>query len=600
MRIGAKCVRVRENMLENIVFPVILFLISFYDFNLGIDVTDAGYSIHYFEFFEDYSGADMIATFWSNILGHLFCQLPKGDTWYGLSFYCTFIITLSVLSAYFFLKKYMDYRLVAICEVLALFFCWNPNVILYDYLSFLLFQIGIILVFKGIESKKEVWYFFSGFILGLNVFVRIPNLTHCAAIVLVWFADWKNGEKIKKIILDTLVCMTSYVLGVFFSVVTILQIYDFYELRMAVYRLSHTAQTVENYGIFYMATATLVEVFKYWKYILILILLILFVTVLYKIVNKKQEVCIKVKIGVFVLVLILFIYWARSERLFYYEYKWLDSISGLACIFLLWGFVVSLCNFFLTVELEDRLLALTYIGILYVTPLGSNNNIYLVIMNMFLLIPLGIYQIRLWGKLISKIKSDREDYRVVFVQIYRVVIRSVGCIMLIQTVFFGVKYVYKDTDECTVTDSNRICGMHTSNERKEELQELITYFEEESLSGEYGILYCNAPGLAYILDLKPVLSSMWADWYTYSYDDFFVGIQKAEQLIVSDIEPVLLLSNLYSYYIEGNIQEMEKQGMNLYEVAKDDKYFRLVRFIEDNNYECSFRSKNYAVYRIKK
>lgn len=596
MRIG---VRVRKNMLENIVFPLMLFLISFYDFSRGIDLTDAGYSIHRFEFFLDYSGADMISTFWSNILGFFFTKLPGGDTWYGLSFYCTWIIMICVLTGYFFVKKYMNYKIAALCEILAIFFCWAPNVILYDYLSFLLFQLGIIFVFKAIESDKKFWYTFAGFLLGMNVFVRIPNLTQCATIALVWFADWKNGKNLKQIIRDTLFCVIGYAVGIIFSVGVILYLYDFSELHMAIYNLTHTAQTVENYGILYMATATLAELIKYWKYIIILVLVLFIITFVDMSLIKEQKMRILTKISTGIMVLVLFAYWTKVDRILNFDYAWLNSILGLVCIFLFWGLIVSILNLFLEKTLKTKMLALTYIGVLYVTPLGSNTNVNLAMMNMFLLLPLGVYQIRLCGKCISQVE-EKMEWQKAFRQIYQIITGTVACIMLFQSIQFGSHYIFRDTDECIVTDSNRIGGMHTSNERKEELQELITYFEEESLLGEYGILYCNAPGLAYILDLKPVLSSMWADWYTYSYDDFFAGIQKAEQLIVSDTEPVLLLSNLYSYYIEGNIQKMEEQGMNLYEVVKDDKYFRLVRFIEDNNYECSFRSKNYAVYRIEK
>ena len=102
----------KRNRIENIIVPIVLAILSFYDFNRGIDLTDAGYSLHYFEFFEDYAGADVIAIFWSNVLGNLFTRLPGGDTWYGISFYCTFVIMLCTITGYFFVKKYMDQKLI--------------------------------------------------------------------------------------------------------------------------------------------------------------------------------------------------------------------------------------------------------------------------------------------------------------------------------------------------------------------------------------------------------------------------------------------------------------------------------------------------------
>lgn len=478
----------KRNMIENRLIPFVLFIISFYDFNRGIDLTDAGYSLHFYEFLGDYSGSDIIALFWSVTLGHFFSKLPWGDTWCGMSFYCTLIIALSVVTGYFFMKKYLDYRIVALCEALAVFLCWAPNVILYDYLSFFLFQIGIILVYKALESKKRYLYVLAGLILGINVFARIPNLTHCAAITLVWLSGWWNREKVKKIVWDTVCCIIGYVIGIGFSVLAILYVYDFSELRMAFYMLFDISQSQDNYGILYMATAMIAEVLKYWKYVLVLALLIGILTFIKAKLLQKDGVI--TKLGTCAVVLLLFAYWTKMDRLLSFDYEWLNSILGLACIFLLWGLIVSLWNLFSIQELKAKMLALTYIGIFYVTPLGSNTHINLVILNMFLIIPLGVFQIQLWGeRLVEKADENGLKWGQVFGQEYRLIIGTVGCIMLVQTVSFGMNYIFRDTDECIIVEDNKLQGMQTSVERKTEMLELIDYFDKEELQGEYGISY---------------------------------------------------------------------------------------------------------------
>lgn len=588
----------KGKIIENVLIPLALFILSFYDFNRGIDWRDAGYSLHYSEFFEYYSGRATISTFWSRILGFLFSKLPKGDLWCGQAFYCTLILGGITVTAYFFVKKYMNYIIVALCEVLAVFFCYAPSVILYDYLSFFLFQLGIILVYKAIESKKGWWYVIAGFVLGFNVFVRIPNLTHCATITLVWLAGWVNKEEMKIVVRDTIKCILGYLAGVGFSIGVILERYGFDELRMALYNLAYMSATQKSYSVLSMAMETIKTVLEYWKYVVVLGLLLFAVTFIRCKVNKERYYFV-IKIATCMSVLGLFAYWTYKDRLIHFDYIWLDSVLGLVCIFLLWGLIVSIWNLFTVETLEAKMLALTYIGVFYVTPLGSNNYISLVLLNMFLIIPIGIYEICLWGEKFSVIKKQNEEWRNVFGQMYYLIIRTVGIIMLLQSIFFGIHYIYNDVNECVVTENNRVSGMKTSAARKSEIEGLVSYFTEENLSKEYGILYCDTPGLAYILDLKPVMGSMWPDWYTYSYDDFFDGIKNAERLVSIKEEPIVILTNfygnLYNYYIDGDIQSIEALGINAY---KDNKFFELLRFMSENNYVCAYRGKQYAVYRI--
>jgi len=191
-------VRVLQFWMPNIIVPIILFICSFYDFNKGIDIKDAGYSLNYFLHYDSYPGNRLISRFWSNVVGHLFSKLPGGDTWYGLSFYATTIIATTVVIAYFVCKRVMDFRVAAIAELFAVFFCWNPNVILYDYMSFLLFTLGGYLLLIALEKEEQKrYYFLAGVVLGMNVFVRLPNLAEMAVVI------GSEGQGVRKEILES-------------------------------------------------------------------------------------------------------------------------------------------------------------------------------------------------------------------------------------------------------------------------------------------------------------------------------------------------------------------------------------------------------------
>lgn len=573
-----------EPILENWLLPMVLFVLSFYDYNRGIDLADAGYSISYFKDMNCYDGNVIISTFWSTVVGNLFMKLPYGASWAGISFYCTFIIAGSVLFAYFFCKKYMNIYLAAASQVLAICFCWNPTVVVYDYLSFFLFEVGIICIFAGIEKEKRRYFFLAGLLLGMNVFVRLPNITECAAIVLVWVACFVKKESLKTTVKKTAICIGGYAIGIAGSLLVILGKYGFYQFKFAIYRMMHLSQSQSNYSIWYMATETLLDILKYWKYVLVLCVVAFVYALLLKLLSKKLVHYKYLGIPFAIAVVCLFEYWRVKDGLYDRLYTYNDAIVGLSCLFFLAGVLACLWNVFSCEKLEEKLLALTFLGVFYVTPLGSNNHIYLAIMNMFLLIPIGAHQIYLAGKRIVR------GQKYVEIAVFSVLWAS-AFVMICNTLWFGKDYIYHDAAEIKITDDNVLKGMKTTEAQYEELKQLMDYFESENLSGSYGITYCDAPGLQMILDLKPVMSSPWADFYTYAYDDFYDGTVKAAQIIKTGEYPVLILNEAF----RSNVEKDHPQY-----IEENDKYLGLLKYINDYQYECRFRTENYAVYLARK
>jgi hypothetical protein len=141
-------------------------------------------------------------------------------------------------------------------------------------------------------------------------------------------------------------------------------------------------------------------------------------------------------------------------------------------------------------------------------------------------------------------------------------------------------------------DGSFIDGMWTSEARRDEILALEEYFSDNDLKGSYGILYCNAPALEAVLDLVPVMSSPWADWYTYSVDSFYEGIVKARLLSGSGEAPLIIVNRAYYEVLEGIRPEVTTG-----EVCIDDKYFLLIRYIWDFDYEPVFMTAEFVVYK---
>ena len=54
-------------------------------------------------------------------------------------------------------------------------------------------------MYKGLVEAKNLWLLLAGVMLGLNVFVRIPNVTEMALILGLWYYLWMEKKSISVI-----------------------------------------------------------------------------------------------------------------------------------------------------------------------------------------------------------------------------------------------------------------------------------------------------------------------------------------------------------------------------------------------------------------
>lgn len=519
-----------EHVIKKYLIPIGICILAFWDFNRGVDLADAGYNIDLFTYFSSYESDLIIEAFWSYLIGHILTLLPYGRTWIGITFYTTIFVALLAEFGYFFCKKYMDYRIAAVGEVFAILYCWNPNTVLYDYLSFLLFEIGIILLMQGIHKDSRRFMLLAGIVLGFNAFVRVSNLAQCATIGVLWlYAIW-NKKKILWTIKRTAVCVVGYVGMLCVSILVIIYRYGFLNFKIAIYNLANLSATQGSYGIGYMATETIRAIFRYWKY--------------FSIRTHMESVA---------------------------------DVLGTTSIILLVGIFLSIAGIIFYKDTERKLLNVIFLGVLWVTPLGSNNYIYLSMLNMFLLLPIIGMNLH---ELVQRIRKKKKSLGRVAAGLSLLLVTILGSQILV----LGTTYVYRDTPELKVTDQGSyLCGMWTSKAQQEELSQLEGYFEENDLKGMYGILYCGAPGLQVILDLQPVMSSPWSDWGTYTDTSFENGIRAGEQLVSEHIYPVVIISKYYYDMIEENVPQEGKNSM-------------IAKFLQDYAYSAVFQTENYVVY----
>ena len=180
--------------------------------NKGIDYTDTGFSLtNYYNVFSG-AGIHSIGTFLTTLLGGLiYMVLPKFQL-------LVFKILHWIIYAFVDIVTYRIFRkfikpVFILFALLALSLGGTAGEAIFSYypLTKALLIPAIGLLFKGCFENNKMSFFFSGFICGINIFVRLPNVFFCSMILcIVLYGIWNHWDK-KKIIQNA----AAYLLGVF-------------------------------------------------------------------------------------------------------------------------------------------------------------------------------------------------------------------------------------------------------------------------------------------------------------------------------------------------------------------------------------------------
>ena len=191
----------RGNLPENL-FIVILAFYPLRHINWGLDLWDTGYNYSNFQFMgtEHMDSMWLFSTYLSTAVGNLLMKLPSAGNLMGMNFYTGLFAGLLGVMGYFFCtrKLKMPDWIAFIGELAALSLCWCPTALLYNYLTYVLFLICVILLYQGLTEDKTICLVLAGICLGANVLVRFSNLPEAAMIAAVWVYDvvvWYQARK---------------------------------------------------------------------------------------------------------------------------------------------------------------------------------------------------------------------------------------------------------------------------------------------------------------------------------------------------------------------------------------------------------------------
>lgn len=569
-----------NNCITKWIFPLILLWYPLIKINQGVDVSDSTYSLGNYLFFPEMKGMWVVSTYLSNVIGWLMVKLPFADRLLVMNLYTGLLISALVLFMYFFMRKWMPEWIIFIGEIIAIGFLWIPTGILYNYLTYGFLAVGALLLYKGLVEEKDRLLIAAGVILGLNVWIRVSNLTEMALVVCVWYHCYIRRERIRNfwqtLLRKTGRCIAGYAVGAIVPLIAILLQYGLSGIMDMVAGLTQVQNVDDSYTIFSMIGAAIDAYVRTGKWAAFIVAGMVLGLAMFMV---KKESFIPVKKAVYIagiLVLIRF-FWGRGMFSFrYYEdyssmYEW--GMIGLylalaACIYL---FVAK------GVSSSEKLWGMLSLVILCITPLGSNNYTYQNLNNLFLTAPITVYAFVKWFR--RRYPAEKK----VLLFPSKAMVSALALMILIQSVGFHLVFVFRDGMDGTkrntrIMEPKAVAGMKTTKINAKALSGLLVYMEKEhdadnSETEIRAVYFGDCPGLAYLLRKPAAIDTTWPDLASYSLTQFEDSLASLED------RPVIIIRNVES---DSEVWIAKKEVLQDYMSAK--------------HYESAYENEGYTVY----
>lgn len=585
---------------QDCIYILVMLLYPLTRINQGLSVIDTTYSLSNFAFFSSMKGTWMVATYLANVIGWMLMHLPFGNTMLGMNFYTSFIVSGMAVATYQVLKKSFPKWLVFFTQMIAIGLCWAPTTVLYHYLTYMLLQFAILELFLAItkeDGKQARHYMIAGLLLGANVAVRMPNITHMMLILAVWFGTClyakEDENKLQLCIKNTGFCLAGYIPGFLIPFVAICFQYGISAYPRMVYTMFAMTEKATDYTPANMLTGMFGAYFKAVIWLLPWIIVWAVGWILNKTKNPLNgllsTVWCKVLYILPFLVLVRF-YWGRGMFDFrYYNY---GSVYGPAvlCMFVSAGICLIVL---IKGNKELRVLSLLALLQMFLVPLGGNNEVYPLMNDLFLLLPVAA------GCVYLAYETKRLQY-------YGMMPALLLCLLLaLQSVGFHFAFALQDgiwgdkRDTKIERESLPVAaGIFTTKTNADTLQELSAFVSGQKLDGREVLLYGQVPGLGYFLNMPSALTTFWPDLDSYRTLEFEEDMKELDDGIEKHNEslPVVIVSAGIGSYVDEDADAMNFFDVDKEKLEDDEKLKGIISFMEEHDYEQTFCNTAYAVY----
>lgn len=558
----------------------------------GFDVCDDGFVLTFYQqIFNDPSSVEYNFVYWlSGVFGGVWYELyPRGGIlWFKV--FTVIINTLTFILAYNIFKQFVSKRIVLLGLLISLFVNDFGFLVYYhNHLTALLAISSVFFLLKGLTKNSVFSIVFSGFIIGMNVFTRIPNVTLIVFILGIPFYYFVTDKSLKNSLKIIMYYILGIVLGVGFIVVLLLLLSQFEIMTNAIFSLfdlgvaddsTHNASgLIKTYLNSYI---TLLDVMGQLS-----IIIILFFTICNYLKN---------------------LLWLRYLILFFgfcYTFLWFKE-GGIYPVYAI-SYVGALMVLF--TKQGSGIKTLAFLGVLMLTflPFGSNGAIgnagY---MSIWLSTPFFFYFLINKGDLIINLKTKFIDRNIVVSEF-----TSIKFIMFISVAFFLAKglnvskQAYFDVGsrfQKTHTIENVLAnGIYTTERRAEIINDLLVNLNKYVKSNDYLLAYDKIPMLHFLTETRPYMFNSWV--WIYDSQSFDKKLKQAEKrikiypiVVTQKFETILEFSKPIPNYLEENLTNT-KGLIIAYDTKKNAS---MNTFLNNNDYEIVWSNEYFNIYKTER
>lgn len=560
------------------IFPIILILYSLRHINMGLDLADTGYDYANFRYgIEHMDSKWFFSTYLTNVVGHFLTCLPGGHTLLFMNLYTGLFVSILAFISYIFLTKRMEITevFVFIGELVTISLCWSPTAVLYNYMTYMLLLVGVLLIYEGLTKEKETYLILAGAALGTNIFVRFSNLPEAGLIVAVWAYGIICRKNIKKIMQETGFCILGYIGAVVVWLGYISLRYGFSNYVEGIKELFAMTETATDYKASSMLNGMFSDYIEglYWVS-RILVFLVPGVVVCFVLPKGwkwvKKIICVFFSTAAVV--------WLYKKEFCKFEFYSNGDIYRAGVLFLMLTIFVCLLRILTTkAEKNEKLLAGMIILVSLISSIGSNNRLLTSINNLFLAVPYVLWNMYRFCR-----KADIRLFAAKAMAVMLLVL------FLVQSAGFGVRYVFAESGRdiamnAKVENCHAIKGISMSREKADSMEEIAQYVSDRQLFGREVILYGDIPALSFYLEM-PSAFMAWIDLDSYNMDSLETEIDKLKLEISEGEElPIVILNRDLFLDIETNS-------------AEDMKLSYIFDYMKEYGYTETFSNDRFVLY----
>lgn len=517
---------IEKHKISNYYFLIVLVLI--YPYLLifqGLDFTDVGHSLTNYQqiFIEPSSIQNAFSSWLTNIIGGIWIKIVGDLGLFGAKLGGALVITLTCYLSYIILKDYIkkEYLLIGLLLTEMISFSGTVIIINYNNLTALFFTLSAYFLIMGIFKRQYLLFLFSGFLIGLNIFIRFPNILGILLVAAIFFYGYLKKIKISIQIRQSLYLFLGWCASII-MVLIIMKILGHYKLYLnSLLDLFKMAMKFNPHHSGMKLIKMLIVDHLY-------ILQYSFVALVGTIITSK--VFHKIKLNKFLKYSIFFIFALLISWFLYGRYRYfIYAIMGM----LYFSVLINIFNF-RKINISLRAISLIALLILFITPLGSGNGVFNAKFGMWLALTISIALLMQiieiqsdlnliigFNKIYSKLKMSKQE------MLFAKRIILIFCFTFM--VVFSFKYTYRDTANRFAMHYSinyyKLKMVYTTKERAKVVEELLSELSKYVHKGEYLLCYEKIPMVHFLTETRPYLYNSWP--MLYQPEEFQEAIEKA-------------------------------------------------------------------------